>query len=81
MTAGSKRKALRGREQTREQGKNMEKTKDTILNGVVRHILTAVGGALVTKGVIGETELEMAVGALITIVGVVWSAIAKKKKE
>ena len=59
----------------------MEKTKDTILNGVVRHILTAVGGALVTKGVIGETELEMAVGALITIVGVVWSAIAKKKKE
>jgi hypothetical protein len=59
----------------------MDKTKDTILNGVVRHILTAAGGALVTKGVIGETELEMAVGALITIVGVVWSAIAKKKKE
>jgi hypothetical protein len=59
----------------------MEKTKDTILNGVVRHILTAAGGALVTKGVLGETELEMAVGALITIVGVVWSAIAKKKKE
>jgi len=81
MTAGSKRKALREREQTREQGKNMEKTKDTILNGVVRHILTAAGGALVTKGVLGETELEMAVGALITIVGVVWSAIAKKKKE
>jgi len=59
----------------------MEKTKDTILNGVVRHILTAAGGALVTKGVIGETELEMAVGALIAIAGVVWSAIAKKKKE
>ena len=59
----------------------MEKAKDTILNGIVRHILTAAGGALVAKGALGEAELEMAVGALITIIGVVWSALAKKKKE
>ena len=59
----------------------MEKTKDTVLNGIVCHLLTAAGGALVTKGVIGETELEMVVGAVIAIAGVVWSALAKKKKE
>ena len=57
------------------------KTKDTVLNGIVRHILTAAGGALVTKGMIGEGELELVVGAVITLAGVVWSAIAKKKGE
>jgi|TARA_R100001530_G_scaffold28654_3_gene22673 hypothetical protein len=55
--------------------------KDSILNGVIRHILTAGGGALVAKGVVAETEIEALVGALITIIGVVWSALAKKKKE
>lgn len=54
-------------------------TKDTVLNGIVRHILTAAGGALVAKGMIGEGELELVVGAIITLAGVVWSAIAKKK--
>ena len=54
-------------------------TKDTVLHGIVRHILTAAGGALVTKGMIGEGELELVVGAIITLAGVVWSAIAKKK--
>ena len=54
-------------------------TKDTVLNGIVRHILTALGGALVTKGMIGEGELELVVGAVITLAGVVWSAVAKKK--
>ena len=53
--------------------------KDTILNGIVRHILTAAGGGLISKGVLAQTELEMAIGAIITLVGVIWSAIAKKK--
>ena len=59
----------------------LTKTQDTVLNGIVRHVLTAVGGALVTKWVMGETELEMAIGAGITIAGVIWSALAKKKKD
>lgn len=66
--------------QTRKQRRDME-TKDTVLNGIVRHILTAAGGALVTKGMIGSGELELAVGAIITIAGVIWSALAKRKKE
>lgn len=59
----------------------MEKTKDTVLNGILRHVLTAGGGALVTRGVVTSGELEMVVGAIITIAGVVWSAMAKKKKD
>ena len=38
------------------------KTQDTVLNGIVRDILIAVGGALVISGTIGQSELELAVG-------------------
>ena len=62
-------------------GPDLTKTQDTVLNGIVRHILTAVGGALVTKGMIAQTELELVVGAVIAIAGVVWSAIAKKRDK
>ena len=58
-----------------------QKTKDTILNGIVRHVLTAAGGALVTKGMLAQNELEMAVGSIITLAGIVWSAIAKRKAK
>ena len=58
----------------------LSKTQDTVLNGVVRHLLTAGGGALVTKGVVSDGQLELAIGAIITIEGVIWSALAKKKK-
>jgi len=55
--------------------------KDSILNGVIRHILTAGGGALVARGLVAQTDVEALVGAVITIIGVVWSALAKKKDE
>ena len=58
----------------------LSKTQDTVLNGIVRHLLTAGGGALVTKGAISDAQLELAIGAIITIAGVIWSALAKKKK-
>jgi len=58
----------------------LSKTQDTVLNGVVRHLLTAGGGALVTKGVVSDGQLELVIGAIITIAGVIWSALAKKKK-
>ena len=41
----------------------LTKTQDTVLNGIVRHILTAAGGgALVISGTIRQSELELAVG-------------------
>ena len=57
------------------------KNKDSILNGIIRHILTAGGGALVARGMVAETEVEALVGAVITIIGLVWAALAKKKAE
>ena len=56
------------------------KTQDTVLNGIVRHILTAVGGALVARGSLAESELELAVGAIITLAGVIRSVFAKRRK-
>ena len=58
---------------------NLSKKADTVLNGILRHILTAAGGALVTKGYVGEAQIELAVGALVTLAGVIWSAVAKRK--
>jgi len=46
-----------------DMGPNRKKTQDTVLNGIVRHILTAAGGALVARGSLAESELELAVGA------------------
>ena len=59
---------------------SIPKTQDTVLNGIVRHILTALGGALVTKGTLAENELELAIGAIIALAGVIWSAFAKRRK-
>lgn len=59
----------------------LTKTQDTVLNGIVRHILTAGGGVLVSKGVMTDGMLETSIGAIITLAGVIWSALAKKKDD
>ncbi len=52
--------------------------KDTIL-GIVRHVLTGVGGILVTRGYTDTAALETAVGGLIALAGFIWSILAKRK--
>ena len=52
--------------------------KDQIM-GVVRHVLTFGGGFLVAKDWLDAGMLETAVGAVVALVGVAWSAFAKKK--
>jgi hypothetical protein len=54
--------------------------KDVIL-GVLRHGLTAGGGALVTTGLANSQTLDEAVGALMTLVGVAWSIWEKYKSK
>lgn len=49
-----------------------------MVSGVVRHILTFGGGFLVTKGLVDEATVQAAVGAIITLGGVVWSLWQKK---
>ena len=46
--------------------------------GLVRHALTFVGGLLVTKGIIDEASSLELVGALVTVIGIVWSVIKNK---
>lgn len=46
--------------------------------GIARHILTTVGGSLVTAGVISQSDLNAIVGGIVVLAGVVWSYLAKK---
>ena len=51
--------------------------KDQIL-GLVRHLLTFVGGFLITKGIIDETTSVEAIGAITTLIGTIWSVLSNK---
>ena len=53
------------------------KKKERIL-GVIRHILTAGGGWLTAKGYVDADGGEQLVGAVVTIIGTVWSILSKK---
>lgn len=46
--------------------------------GIVRHTITFLGGLLVMKGLIDSETLTELSGALITLIGGIWSVIEKK---
>ena len=45
--------------------------------GIVRHALTIIGGALVTKGVIDDAVATELVGCGMSIAGLLWSLKSK----
>ena len=47
--------------------------------GLLRHLLTFGGGWMVANGWVDEQTMLEVVGAVLTIVGVVWSFMAKKE--
>jgi hypothetical protein len=47
--------------------------------GVVRHVLTFVGGFFVVKGYIDESLLNELIGGALALAGTVWSVIDKNK--
>ena len=49
------------------------------LLGVIRHVLTAAGGALVANGALTGDEVNTAVGAISALVGVMWSVLSKRQ--
>lgn len=51
----------------------MDDTMKTILAGLVRHGLTALGGALVTGGYMSSSSTADFVGGGMVIAGVLWS--------
>tara|TARA_R100001510_G_scaffold14525_3_gene11835 strand:- start:7024 stop:7188 length:165 start_codon:yes stop_codon:yes gene_type:complete len=52
--------------------------KDSIL-GIVRHILTFGGGFMTQNGLATQDEVTTGVSAVVTLVGVIWSILSKKK--
>lgn len=54
-------------------------TKDSILS-VLRHVLTFGGGFLVTNGTLVESDMQAAVGAIITLAGIAWGVFDKKQR-
>lgn len=52
-------------------------TKDQVL-GLIRHVLTFGGGILIAKGLVSEAASTEIIGAVITLVGSVWSVLSKR---
>lgn len=53
----------------------------SIIMGVLRHLLTTVGGALVGSGYVTDGDVQSVVGSIMTLIGVIMSAINNKNKE
>lgn len=56
----------------------MKLTKEQVM-GIVRHIFTFGGGFVLAKGWIDETTFMEISGAVVTLVGAIWSVADKKK--
>ena len=52
----------------------------TTLLALLRHGLTTAGGALASKGLAGSDDIEALAGAIVTIIGVVWSIWEKRNR-
>ena len=48
------------------------------LLGIVRHVLTFVGGILVARGLATDVLSNELIGAAMTLVGGIWSITSKK---
>jgi hypothetical protein len=49
------------------------------IEGIIRHTLTFLGGIMVMKGLIDESHVIEISGAVLTLVGSVWSILEKNK--
>ena len=47
--------------------------------GIIRHILTVGGGFMTQNGLVSGEEVTTGVSAAVTLVGVIWSILSKKK--
>lgn len=51
---------------------------DAVL-GILRHALTTVGGGLVASGTLSAAQFETSIGAVMALVGIIWSVANKRK--
>ena len=52
--------------------------KKEMILGLIRHSLTFIGGILIMKGIVDEATFTEISGALITLIGGIWSVVIKK---
>ena len=50
-----------------------------MIMGLIRHLLTYRGGIVTERGLASGEEVTTGVAAIVTIVGLVWSILNKKK--
>lgn len=50
------------------------------IDGLIRHVLTGVGGVLIAKGVLDDAALQSIIGGTLAVVGVIWSLFNKRKE-
>lgn len=48
------------------------------LFGIIRHVLTFVGGALVLMGYTDDAMVQELIGGVMALAGTVWSVVDKK---
>ena len=46
--------------------------------GILRHALTAIGGGLVTGGYLSDGDIQAAIGAVLTLIGIAASVLNKR---
>jgi hypothetical protein len=49
------------------------------VEGIIRHVLTGIGGVLIAFGILDESILVETIGAAVAVTGVIWSIIDKNK--
>ena len=47
--------------------------------GLIRHVLTFVGGILLAKGLVDESLLTDMIASIMVLIGGVWSIVSKSK--
>jgi flagellar motor component MotA len=51
------------------------------ISGLVRHLITVVGGIFITKGYADSAQIEIIAGAVAALFAIVWSHRSKRVKQ
>lgn len=54
---------------------------ESVIGGLIRHLLTAAGGGLLAQGAMTSGDIEIVTGAIIALGGVAWSVFSKRKSK
>lgn len=50
------------------------------VGSLIRHALTTAGGYFAAKGVIATSDVELVAGAIVTLLGVAWGVLEKRRR-